>query len=119
MAVLDALESLNSPRTLPALQRLSARDFDSRVKRRLKVHFHKGEPFAKTHAWPFAKGDVGTTVPAGFLRRRKALRLKPLGLGPKIRMPMGDVLTDHHSGILGDRIAAKRIGIANAMFQQR
>jgi aminopeptidase N len=35
MAVLDALESLNSPKTLPALQRLSARDLDGRVKRRL------------------------------------------------------------------------------------
>jgi aminopeptidase N len=36
MAVLDALASLNSPKTLPALQRLSARDLDGRVKRRLQ-----------------------------------------------------------------------------------
>jgi aminopeptidase N len=35
MAVLDALASLNSPRTLPALERLQARDLDGRVKRRL------------------------------------------------------------------------------------
>jgi aminopeptidase N len=35
MAVLDALEALNSPKTLPALQRLSAHDLDGRVKRRL------------------------------------------------------------------------------------
>ena len=35
MAVLDALASLNSPKTLPALERLQARDLDGRVKRRL------------------------------------------------------------------------------------
>jgi aminopeptidase N len=36
MAVLDALEALNSPKTLPALERLSTRDLDGRVKRRLE-----------------------------------------------------------------------------------
>jgi aminopeptidase N len=36
MAVLDALETLKSPKTLPALQRLSVRDLDGRVKRRLE-----------------------------------------------------------------------------------
>jgi aminopeptidase N len=36
MAVLDALEALNSPKTLATLQRLSARDLDGRVKRRLE-----------------------------------------------------------------------------------
>jgi aminopeptidase N len=35
MAVLDALESLNSPKTLAALQRMQQRDLDGRVKRRL------------------------------------------------------------------------------------
>jgi aminopeptidase N len=35
MAVLDALTSLNSPKTLQALERLQARDLDGRVKRRL------------------------------------------------------------------------------------
>jgi aminopeptidase N len=35
MAVLTALESLNSPKTLPALEGLSARDVDGRIKRRL------------------------------------------------------------------------------------
>ena len=35
MAVLDALTALNSPKTLPALERLQARDLDGRVKRRL------------------------------------------------------------------------------------
>jgi aminopeptidase N len=35
MAVLDALTSLNSPKTLPALERWQARDLDGRVKRRL------------------------------------------------------------------------------------
>jgi aminopeptidase N len=35
MAVLDALESLHSPKTLPALERLRARDLDGRVKRRV------------------------------------------------------------------------------------
>jgi ubiquinone biosynthesis protein UbiJ len=35
MAVLDALESLNSPKTLVALQRMQQRDLDGRVKRRL------------------------------------------------------------------------------------
>jgi hypothetical protein len=35
LAVLDALASLNSSKTLPALERLSARDLDGRVKRRL------------------------------------------------------------------------------------
>jgi aminopeptidase N len=36
MAVLDALESLHSPKTLPALERLRARDLDGRVKRRVE-----------------------------------------------------------------------------------
>jgi aminopeptidase N len=36
MATLEALASLNSPKTLPALERLSARDLDGRVKRRLE-----------------------------------------------------------------------------------
>ena len=36
MAVLDALEALNSSKTLPALERLRARDLDGRVKRRLE-----------------------------------------------------------------------------------
>jgi aminopeptidase N len=36
MAVLAALESLNSAKILPALERLSARDLDGRVKRRLE-----------------------------------------------------------------------------------
>lgn len=36
MAVLDALASLNSPKTLAALERLRARDLDGRVKRRLE-----------------------------------------------------------------------------------
>jgi aminopeptidase N len=35
MAVLDALESLHSPKTLPALERLRARDLDGRVQRRV------------------------------------------------------------------------------------
>ncbi len=35
MAVLDALESLHSPGTLPALERLRARDLDGRVQRRV------------------------------------------------------------------------------------
>ena len=35
LAVLAALASLNSPKTLPALERLSARDLDGRIKRRL------------------------------------------------------------------------------------
>lgn len=36
MGVLDALETLQSPKTLPVLQRLSTRDLDGRVKRRLE-----------------------------------------------------------------------------------
>jgi aminopeptidase N len=36
MAVLDALESLHSPKTLPALERLRARDLDGRVQRRVE-----------------------------------------------------------------------------------
>jgi aminopeptidase N len=36
MAVLDALESLSSAKTLPALERLRARDLDGRIKRRLE-----------------------------------------------------------------------------------
>jgi aminopeptidase N len=36
MAVLAALESLNSPKTLPALEGLRARDVDGRIKRRLE-----------------------------------------------------------------------------------
>src|SRR5712692_11228182 len=36
MAVLEALESLHSPKTLPALERLRARDLDGRVKRRVE-----------------------------------------------------------------------------------
>jgi aminopeptidase N len=36
MAVLDALESLHSPKTLPALERLRARDLDGRVTRRVE-----------------------------------------------------------------------------------
>jgi aminopeptidase N len=36
MAVLDALESLHSPKTLPELERLRARDLDGRVKRRVE-----------------------------------------------------------------------------------
>jgi aminopeptidase N len=35
MAVLDALEALHSPKTLPALERLRARDLDGRVQRRV------------------------------------------------------------------------------------
>ena len=35
MAVLDALESLHSPKTLPALERLRARDLDGRIQRRV------------------------------------------------------------------------------------
>lgn len=35
MAVLDALEALHSPKTLPALERLRDRDLDGRVKRRV------------------------------------------------------------------------------------
>ncbi len=34
--VLDALEPLHSPTTLPALERLRARDLDGRVKRRVE-----------------------------------------------------------------------------------
>jgi aminopeptidase N len=36
MAVLDALASLHSPKALPALERLRARDLDGRVKRRVE-----------------------------------------------------------------------------------
>jgi aminopeptidase N len=36
MAILDAMESLYSPKTLPALERLRARDLDGRVKRRVE-----------------------------------------------------------------------------------
>ena len=36
MAVLDALESLHSPKTLPALERLRAGDLDGRVQRRVE-----------------------------------------------------------------------------------
>jgi aminopeptidase N len=36
MAVLDALESLHSPKALPALETLRARDLDGRVKRRVE-----------------------------------------------------------------------------------
>jgi aminopeptidase N len=36
IAVLDAMESLHSPKTLPALERLRARDLDGRVKRRVE-----------------------------------------------------------------------------------
>src|SRR5499433_1882730 len=36
MAVLDALEALHSPKTLPALERLRARDLDGRVQRRVE-----------------------------------------------------------------------------------
>jgi aminopeptidase N len=36
MAVLEALESLHSPKTLPALERLRARDLDGRVQRRVE-----------------------------------------------------------------------------------
>jgi aminopeptidase N len=35
MAALDALESLHSPKTLPALEHLRHRDLDGRIKRRL------------------------------------------------------------------------------------
>jgi aminopeptidase N len=35
MAVLDALESLHSPKTLPALEHLRHRHLDGRIKRRL------------------------------------------------------------------------------------
>jgi aminopeptidase N len=35
MAVLDALEALHSPKTLPALERLRDRDLDGRVQRRV------------------------------------------------------------------------------------
>ncbi len=36
MAVLDAMESLHSAKTLPALERLRARDLDGRIKRRVE-----------------------------------------------------------------------------------
>jgi aminopeptidase N len=35
MAVFDALESLHSPKTLPALEHVRHRDLDGRIKRRL------------------------------------------------------------------------------------
>ena len=47
-----------------------------------EVHFQEGERFANTSPRPFAKGEVGTPVPPGFLRRRKTFWLKLLGLGP-------------------------------------
>ena len=40
-AVLDALQALHSPKTLPALERLRDRDLDGRVKRRVA----EAEPF--------------------------------------------------------------------------
>jgi hypothetical protein len=74
-----------------------------------QVHFHEGKRFAKTSPRPFTKRDVGTPVPGGGLCRCEALRLKLLGLGSQRRMPMENVLTDHHRGILRDRIAANRV----------
>jgi hypothetical protein len=74
-----------------------------------EVHFQEGERLANTSSRPFAKGEVGTPVPPGFLHRRKTFWLKLLGLGPKPRMPVGDVWTDHHDGILWDCIAANLI----------
>src|SRR5437870_3596863 len=73
-------------------------------RRQDEMHFHEGERFTDTHPRAFAKRDVGKTVPPGLLDRRKALRLTLLRRSPKIRVPMGDVLTDHHDGILRDGI---------------
>src|SRR5262245_45619299 len=90
--------------------------------RQNEVHFQEGERFANTPSRPFAKGDVGTPVPAGLLLRRKALRLKLLGFRPKLRMPMGDVLANHHDSILRDRIAAYLvwgIGLARQYYRGR
>ena len=74
------------------------------------MHFQEGERFANAPSRSFTKGNIRTPVLTGFLLRRKALRLKLLGFRPKIRMPMGDVLADHHDGILRDRIAANLVG---------